>query len=258
MVRGLAPRLQRGGPVPEVAGRVPLPAAAGSAPAAAARYAGRLLVLAALALAVSVIGRVSAAADHDTLAGTLAAIADQRGAYGLGGAGRVVAGIALVAGAWFLLRTWIIRQRLGTPLVPYLLAAAGIGLGVSGASAIALAVGAPAVPDTSGTAAEALDGIHWIAGKIGFVAAGLALLIAARYQWKVGGQLRRIAPVSAVIGLAMQFIWIDAATIMHPIVGTGFFVWLLVVGAMLATGRVERHFTAMVTASATRGRSHVG
>ena len=93
---------------------------------------------------------------------------------------------------------------------------------------------------------------------IGFVAAGLALLTAARYQWKVGGQLRRIAPVSAVIGLAMQFIWIDAATIMHPIVGTGFFVWLLVVGAMLATGRVERHFTAMVTASATRGRSHAG
>lgn len=252
--------LQRGGSVREVADRVPLPmtAAAGSAPAAAARQAGALLLLAALALAVSVIGRVSAAADHATLGETLAAIADQRGAYGLGGGGRVLAGAALVAGAWCLLRTWIIRQRLGTPLVPYLLAAAGACLAVSGASAIALAVGAPAAPDTGGTAAEALDGVHGIAGKIGFVAAGLALLIAARYQWKVGGQLRRIAPASAVIGVAMQFIWIDAATIMHPIVGTGFFLWLVAVGAMLATGRVERHFTAMVTASANRGRPHVG
>ena len=243
--------------MPEVADRAPSPtaAAAGSTPAAAARYAGGLLLLAALSLAVSVIGRVSAAADHATLAETLAAIAERRGLYGLGGGGRVLAGAALIGGAWFLLRTWIIRQRLGTPLVPMLLAVAGTGLAVSGVGAIALAA---AAPEIGGTAAETLDGIHWIAGKIGFGAAGLALLTAARYQWKVGGQLRRIAPVSAVIGLAMQFIWIDAATIMHPIVGTGFFVWLVVVGAMLATGRVERHFTAMVTASATRGRSHVG
>ena len=256
MVRVLARGLQRGGSVREAADRAPLPtaAAAGSAPAAAARYAGGLLILAALALAVSVIGRVSAAADHAILAETLAAIAEQRGAYGLGGGGRVLAGIALVAGSWFLLRTWIIRQRLGTPLAPYLLAVAGVGLAASGAGAIALA----AAPDVGGTAAEVLDGVHWIAGKIGFVAAGLALLTAARYQWNVGGQLRRIAPASAVIGLAMQFIWIDAATIMHPIVGTGFFLWLVAVGGMLATGRVERHFTAMVTASANRGRPHVG
>ena len=256
MVRGPARELPWGGSVPEVADRVssPTAAAAGSSPAAAARYAGGLLILAALALAVSVIGRVAAAANHATLAESLAAIAEQRGAYGLGGGGRVLAGIALVAGAWFLLRTWIIRMRLGTPLAPYLLAVAGAGLAVSGAGAMALA----AAPDTGGASAEALDGVHWIAGKIGFVAAGLALLTAARYQWKVGGQLRRIAPVSAVIGLAMQFIWIDAATIMHPIVGTGFFLWLVAVGGMLATGRVERHFTAMVTASANRGRPHVG
>ena len=238
--------------------QLPIAAAAGSPPAAAARYAGALLILAALATAVSVIGRVSAAADHPTVAETLAAIADQRGFYGLSGGGRVMAGIALVAGAWFLLRTWIIRTRLGTPLVPILLAVAGTCWTVSGACAVALAAAAPAGPDVGGTAAEALDALHWIAGKAGFVAAGLALLTAARYQWRVGGQLRRIAPVSAVIGLAMQFIWIDAATVMHPIVGTGFFLWLLVVGTMLATGRVERHFTAMVTASANRGRPHVG
>ena len=29
---------------------------------------------------------------------------------------------------------------------------------------------------------------------------------------------------------------------MHPVVGSLFFLWLLVIGIMLATGRVERHF----------------
>ena len=36
--------------------------------------------------------------------------------------------------------------------------------------------------------------------------------------------------------------WVDSATIMHPIVGTAFFLWLMAVGTMLSTGRVERHF----------------
>ena len=40
----------------------------------------------------------------------------------------------------------------------------------------------------------------------------------------------------------MQLIWLDAASIIHPVVGGLFFLWLVVIGAMLATGRVERHF----------------
>ena len=89
--------------------------------------------------------------------------------------------------------------------------------------------------------------IRWLTGKIGFAAAGLALIVAARYQWMVGGNLRKIAPLSAIIGLAMQFIWIDSATIMHPIIGTAFFLWLMAIGFMLASGRVERHFMAMTS-----------
>ena len=86
--------------------------------------------------------------------------------------------------------------------------------------------------------------LRWITGKIGFAAAGLALIVAARYQWQVGGTLRKVAPVSAILGVAMQFIWVDSATILHPIIGTLFFIWLLVIGTMLSTGRVERHFIA--------------
>ena len=82
------------------------------------------------------------------------------------------------------------------------------------------------------------SGLRWVTGKIGFSAAGIALVVAARFKWQVGG------PLSAVIGVAMQFIWVDVATIMHSIVGTAFFLWLLAVGMMLSTGRVERHFVA--------------
>ncbi|MCY4653041.1 MAG: hypothetical protein OXC95_07740 [Dehalococcoidia bacterium] len=97
---------------------------------------------------------------------------------------------------------------------------------------------------------ETASDIRWLTGKVGFALAGIALIVASRYQWKVGQNLRRIAPVSAVLGIAMQFIWIDAATIMHSIIGSLFFVWLLVIGAMLFTGRVKRHFIASLKANA--------
>ena len=35
----------------------------------------------------------------------------------------------------------------------------------------------------------------------------------------------------------MQFIWIDAATIIHPIIGVASFLWLIAIGAMLFMGR---------------------
>ncbi len=53
------------------------------------------------------------------------------------------------------------------------------------------------------------------------------------------------------LGIAMQLIWVEAATIVLPVVGGLFFVWLLVIGAMLATGRVERHFVVRYGESAT-------
>ena len=177
-------------------------------------------------------------------------IAVNSGLYGLGGAARAVSGVTLVAGAWFLLRTWIIRERLGTPLVPALFVVSGLFTLVSGACAVVLALFAPDVSDTAilttpNQSLEPVAYVRWLTGKIGFAAGGLALIVAARYQWMGGGTLRYIAPVSAIIGLAMQFIWIDSATVMHPIIGVAFFLWLLAIGFMLASGRVERHFVAI-------------
>ena len=102
-----------------------------------ARAAGLLLLVTAIATIVAVAGRVAADADQDTFEQSMAFIAMERGFYGLGGAARAVSGIALVAGAWFLLRTWIIRERLGTPLVPALFVASGLFTMVSGVCACA-------------------------------------------------------------------------------------------------------------------------
>ncbi len=216
-------------------------------PDSAARRAGMLLILTAIATVVSVVGRVAADADQDTFEWSMAFIAMNSGLYGIGGAARAVSGVTLIAGAWYLWRTWIVRERLGTPLVPGLFAVSGLFTAVSGVCAVVLVLLAPDVSDTAilttpDRSLETVAHLRWLTGKIGFAVAGLALIVAARYQWMVGGTLRYIAPVSAIIGLAMQFIWIDAATIAHPIIGVAFFLWLLAIGFMLASGRVERHF----------------
>ena len=212
----------------------------------AARRAGLLLILTAAASILMVFVRVTADADQPTLLDSLRAIAENRAMYATSAAARIASGIALIAAAWFLLRTWVIRRRLATPMVPYLLGASGAVTAFSGVCALILASSVSGGADvTVSGLAETMDLLRWLAGKIGFTIAGLALFIAARYQWKVGGTLRKIAPTSAVIGLIMQFVWIDAAIIMHPIVGVAFMAWLLAVGAMLATGRTERHFHSM-------------
>lgn len=208
-------------------------------------------MLTALATVVSVVTRVSANADYPTLAESLAAISESRWLYGIGGAARLVSGLALIGAALLLSRTWIIRRRLGTPLVPALFGASGAFTAVSGACAAALAIAGPSAAeiaslDSISGSIDATASLRWITGKIGFAAAGLALIVAARYQWKVGGNLRRISPASALIGVAMQFIWIDAATGVHPVIGALFFVWLVAIGLMLSTGRVERHFADML------------
>ena len=206
-------------------------------------------MLTAFATLIAVVGRVATDADLSTLSESLTAIANRRELYALGGAGRFLSGVALIACAWHLEKTWIIRDRLGTPLVPILFAASGIFTAMSGVCAIWLAASAP-TPSEAGLAVavirtvEPLSILHGIMGKIGFAIAGLALIVASRYQWKVGGTLRHVAPVSAILGIAMQFIWIDAPTLIHPIIGTLFFVWLLAIGFMLFPGRVERLFVA--------------
>lgn len=220
--------------------------------------AGVFLLLTAAATVVMVILRVAGDTDQETLIESLRSIAEARGIYGFGGAARFISGLTLLAAAWGLSRTWIIRERLGTPLVPYLFGASGIITAVSGLCAVLLA--AYHLPE-AGTqdfaipvSVELTETLRWLTGKAGFAVSGAALVVASVYQWRVGGTLRRVAPASAIIGIAMQLIWIDAATVMHRVVGVAFFLWLVAIGTMLATGRVERHFIAKYGGPAEESR----
>ena len=221
-----------------------------SNPDGSARRAGILLLATAALTVVMVYTRVSAGTDGETMLLSLQAVADNSLMYGLSGAMRFISGLTFLAAGLLLVRSWIIREGLATRLVPYLFVVSGAFTAASGVCA-ALIVLNPALGAISAagpsftsdyTTIGSLYNLRWIAGKIGFAAAGVALIIAARYQWRVGGTLRKVAPASAILGVAMQFIWLDSTTILHPIIGTVFFLWLLVIGTMLTTGRVERHF----------------
>ncbi len=216
-----------------------------------ARRAGAFLLLTAALTLIMVIARVVADADRETMIQSMQAIAVSKGMFGLSGFARLLSGATFIVAGLMLLRTWIIGEGWATTLVPYLFIISGAFTLASGACALFLAL-SPALEAVSSGGASSSDystlssiyNLRWITGKIGFAAAGIALLVAARYQWRVGGALRKVAPGSAILGIAMQFIWLDSATVMHPIVGTAFFIWLLIIGTMLATGRVERHFVA--------------
>ena len=201
----------------------------------AARFAGALLMLTAVLTAISAFGRLAADADQATLTESLQAISLNSGLYGLGGAARLLSGITLIAAAGFLLRTWSIRNRLGSPIAPSLFRVSGVFTAISGLVALVLAMSAPepsliaSHPELSGYLEYSMI-VRWLTGKIGFAVAGLALMAASRSQWRVGGVLQFIAPISAILGICMQFVWIDSATMVHPIIGSAFFIWLLTVG----------------------------
>lgn len=216
----------------------------------AVRRAGLLLLLTAAATVAMVFARVAADADQPDLLESIRAIAANKAMYSASGAARLVSGLTLITGAWFLWSTWVVRERFGSPLVPILLAVSGALTAVSGACALALGASAPAASEAAAlsvvdASTEAIASVRWGTGAAGFAAAGLALLAAAERQWKAGGAIRRIAPGSLALGIAMQFIWVDAATIVHRISGIAFVLWLVAIALMLLTGRVERHFAAM-------------
>ena len=210
----------------------------------AARAAGALLVLAAAATAVGVLGRLSAGADQPALVDSLTAIADNPWRYGVGGAGRWGSGLALMGAALYLAGMGTELPRPATPLAVVLLAVSGVVTAVSGAYAVVMAVAVHHVvdPGALSAAAVALDGTarsRAVFGAGGFMLAGWALIAATPCQWRLGGAWKRLAPVSAVLGIAMQLIWSDAATVVHGVTGAAFMLWLVAAGVLLWTGRAE-------------------
>ena len=198
----------------------------------------------------------------------LHAIGSARVAYGTGGAARLVGGLTLLAAGLFLWRTLRSVHPGAMTAVAVLLVASGIASAVSGAAAIALssvapepqtvavlasgesgwarlaqpgdpeAQFAPFLPDV-GPVENILFTIRWLTGSLGFTLAGLALVALAPVQWRMGGIQRVTAVVDAVLGVAMLFIWLDAATVVHRITGVAFLIWLIVVGLWLVIPKLR-------------------
>lgn len=212
-----------------------------------ARSTGLLLLLTALATAVSVMTRL--AGSDEPLEGApvqLPVILDQ-GQYVISGGARTISGFALVAAAAFLR----IVIRPGQPALAgtaaTLLEISGAATAISGVSMLALAGVLPqSAEGTASLAAwsgpgwiEAVDGARWIAGKVGFTLAGLGLIALGPVQWRMGGVLKISAVVDVIIGVAMLFIWVDAATVMHRVSGIAFLLWLIVSGVWLTLGLMQ-------------------
>ena len=207
------------------------------------RIAGVFLLLTALATAISVPARLMAGADLPTPEESFAAIGGAATAYGVGGAARLVGGLMLMAAGFYLWRAIGEHHPTAMAVVAVLLAASGIASAVSGASAIALAVMAPEPQATriytQGMASalgteQTLFSVRWITGSLGFTLAGLGLVALGPVQWRIDGFLRVSAPVVAVLGVAMLFIWVDGATVVHRITGIGFLIWLILAGLWLS------------------------
>ena len=229
------------------------------------RTAGVFLLLTALATAISVPARLMVGADDtpftDALAQSqsldaaevaqlamaekLAAIGESRTAYAIGGAARLVGGLTLLVAGLALWRSMSAVDPVAMGAAAALLVASGLASAASGASAVALSVLASEAqrtvaltPGSSivGGAEDALFTVRWAAGALGFALVGLALVAMAAVQWRMSGSLRAAAVVEGILGVAMLFIWVDAATVVHRISGIAFLVLLIAAGLPLATG----------------------
>ena len=232
----------------------------GTAQATGIRMAALLFLLTAAATVVSVITRLIVDPDQPTLHESMNAIAEARGLYYVAALARVAAGMALMAGGWCLFRAWNVPANRNAQLVLVLFAASGIATALSGVSSAALASLVPIAAVSAGAGpalapgesfdylypapVAAADYLRWVAGKAGYALAGLALIATGWRQATLAGVHLRIAPASIVIGVAMQFIWVDAATVMHRISGPAFLVWLIVIAALFLTNRTVTVATA--------------
>ena len=211
------------------------------------RVSGLLLLLTAVATAVSVMTRLNS--SMEPLAGSpiqLPTILDT-GQYVIAGAARTLSGLALLAAAAYLWSALRGSQPQAMGVAAALLVLSGAATAISGAAMLALAGGIPeAVYGTAALMAwstpgwvEPADAARWIAGKVGFTLAGLGLIALAPVQWRIGGLLKVSAVADVIIGVAMLFIWVDAATVMHRVSGIAFLFWLIVSGVWLVAGLLK-------------------
>ena len=207
------------------------------------RLAGLFLLLTAVATAIMVPTRLMADADQPTLLATLQAIDDNTLPYAYSAVARIFSGMFLVVAAATLRGAILPYQPAAARVATMALSLSGWVTIASGVCAIVLTTigpGAVAFDDAQllGWAGR-LDAARWITGKVGFTLAGLGLIALGPVQWRAGGMLKVSAVADVIIGVAMLFIWVDAATVMHRISGVAFLAWLIVSGIWMLAGLLK-------------------
>ena len=212
-----------------------------------ARSAGLLLLLTAVATGISVLTRLSGSDEPMEGAPIQLPVILDLWAYVISGAARTISGFALVAAAAFLRVALRPRQPVMAGVAATLLELSGAVTAISGASMLALAGALPQAVEGTATLVAwdapgwtgAVDGVRSIGGKAGFFLAGLGLIALGPVQWRMGGVMKTFAAADVAIGVAMLFIWVDAATVMHRVSGIAFLIWLIVSGVWLTMGLMQ-------------------
>ena len=194
--------------------------------------AGFLLILAAITAVAMVWIRLQADIDQPTFEETLAAIDQNTLWYTWHGLARTFFGASLIIVAVFIKPAMFLARGWQLRLSSIVLNLGGIAMIVSGVLVIFIST----VYWTDAYDVESFDHYREIAGSIGNTLIGLAIILLTVVQWRLGGFMKSVALLAPFVGIGMILVWIDAATILHRISGTGFLIWLLATAIVLMSG----------------------
>ena len=194
--------------------------------------AGFLLILAAIAAVAMVWTRLQADIDQPTFEETLAAIDQNTIWYSWHGTARAFFGVSLIIAAAFIKPAMFLARGWQLRLSSVVLNLGGIAMITSGVIVLFIST----VYWTDAYDVETFDHYREIAGSIGNTFIGLAIILLTVVQWRLGRFMKPVAAIAPFVGIGMILVWIDAATILHRISGTGFLIWLLATAIVLIAG----------------------
>ena len=176
--------------------------------------------------------RLQADIDQPSFEETLAAIDQNTLWYTWHGMARTFFGALLIAAAGFLKPAVFLARGWQLRLSGVLLSLGGIAMIISGALVIFIV--AAYWVDTYNL--ERFDHYREITGSIGNTLIGLAIVLLSVVQWRLGGFIKPVTLLAPFVGIGMILVWLDAATNLHRISGTGFLIWLLATALVLIAG----------------------
>jgi hypothetical protein len=193
-----------------------------------------------VAVAVQVAARTASTSSNASFAESLGTLAANHGMYLTSMSAGLVSSILLItmaAGLYSIFRT---SHRFLALATSFLLLAAALVWLISAASGLALAslaqefVSASRIQaEATSSSARAVDLVRESTGRVGFTLAGLGTFtLGVLIAWK-DALPKWLGWLGVVVGILMLLIWNDSAAVLHRVGGTGYLLWLLIIGGWL-------------------------